>query len=223
MKCYNIENQNDYFMQLSDSVEIEDAGDCFITEAEMKEMGLSRTYYGFVLYTKKVKAAIKMWTKQIPPGGKSVVCDDDDLIEALKEYFSVFSEGIADILGQRGKFGFARSGNKFMVKATAKPKKKANGKKDLRKTDWFKLMNLAEVALGNHGMYCTLSKDVPDRLKTLTSLKRIIRWYDMVDANKTGWWNYDGRKKATKEDMQMVKRMWWKPELVVDIVKRKGK
>lgn len=223
MKCYNIENQNDYFMKLSKSVDIEDAGDCFITEAEMKEMGLSTTYYGLVLYKKKAKAAIRMWIKQIQPGEKSVVCCDDELIEALKEYFSVYSEGIADILGQRGKLGFVRSGNKFMIKAKTKPKKVVNSKKTLRKTDWFKLMNLVEVALGHNGIHCTLTKDVSDRLQTLTSVKKIIRWYDMVAANKTGWYNYDGYKKATKEEMQMVKRMWWKPELVVDIVKRKKK
>ncbi len=223
MKCYDIIEQNTYGIKLSRVVQLEDVGDEFITADEMKEMGLDAKV-GFQLYERKAKAAINRWIKKIPSGKTSIKCTDEDLIEALRLYFLDYSCGISDILEiQRGKGTIVRSGNVFRLKPKAKTLVK--GKRDPRMNDWFKLMNLAQEGLAANGIYISggkISKDVPDRKQTLLSLKKVVRWYDMVAANKSGWYNqYYDRIRATKEEMYIIKRMWWKPELVVDFTRKK--
>ncbi len=220
MKCYNIEDQNKYFFQLSGAVELEDADDEFLTEAEMKEMNISRNYSGFTMFDSKIKREVKKWVGQIPKGG-SVKCTDEELIEVLKKYFTDCACGVSDILGEdRGQVGgVLRSGNKFKLRGITKAKVKA--KRVPCKTDWFKLMVLTKVALNGYGL-CVEGLDVPDRHLTLLSAKKIVRWYDIVAANKKGWYNsYYEKKHATKEDMAIVRKMWWKPELVIDFGKKK--
>lgn len=216
MKCYDIIEQNAYGIKLSRVVQLEDVGDEFITVDEMKEMGLD-VKVGFQLYERKAKAAINRWIKKIPSGKTSIKCTDEDLIEALRLYFLDYSCGISDILEiQRGKGTVVRSGNVFKLKP--KIKTTVKGKRDPRVSDWFKLMDLAKTGLAANHIFIsggTLSKEVPDRQQTLLSLKKVVRWCDMVAANKTISEYYNERH-ATEEQMSVIKRMWWRPELVVD-------
>ena len=220
MKCHNIEDQNKYFFNLSKAVELEDADDEFITEDELKDMGIRYQYGGFTMFEAKIKREIKKWVKQIPTGG-TVTCTDDELIEVLKQYHSQCGGGVADMLDQqRGKVGgVQRAGNKFKLRGKAKVGKKA--KRNLLKTDWFKLMHIAKVALNEYGL-CIDGIDVPDRHLTLRSIKKVVRWCDMVDASKKGWYDSQYYKQhANKEDMAMVRRMWFKPEIVTDFGRKK--
>lgn len=213
MRCYNIEDQNKYFFNLSRAVELEDADENFITEDELKEMGISSYYSGLTMFETKIKREIRKWVKKIPPGG-SVTCTDDELIEVLKQYFAQSGGGVADMLNQdRGQVGgVIRSGNKFKLRAEIKNAKKA--KRTYRKSDWYKLMQLARSVLKEIGL-STDGIDVPDPFLTLTSIKKIVSWSKMEEANKRGWYDsYYYKKHATKEEMAMVKTMWQKPDLV---------
>ena len=221
MKCYNIEHQNEYGIELSRVVDLEDVGDEFLTQAELDDMGLERTY-GFMLYTAKVRRECKKWIAKIPEGKTSIKCTDVELIDALKRNFLDRSTSMQMILGKKY-VGVTRSGSIFKRKPKTIPPKGLT--RAPRMSDWFKLMNLAQEALAASGIYISggkLSKDVPDRKQTLTSLKKIIRWDDMVAANKEGWYNsYYENVTATKEEMKLIKNMWRKSELVVKFNKRK--
>jgi len=223
MRCYNIEYQNEYGLELSGVVEIEDADEDFITEDELKEMGLEKTY-GFMLYTAKVKRECKKWIAKIPEGKTSIKCTNVELIEALKRNFLDRSTSIQMLLG-KNYVGVTRSGPVFKLKPKELNSKGKKVTRAPRLSDWFKLMDLAKIGLAANHIFIsggTLSKEVPDRLKTLTSLKKIVRWYDMENANKTISEYYNERH-ATEEQMSVIKRMWWKPELVVDFKAGKKK
>ena len=216
MHCYNIEHQSEYGIELSYVKNIEDAGEEFFTEAEVKEMDLHRTN-GFSLQTAKVTRILKKLINDRPKGAMTVKIADPQLVDALKRHWLDNCEGINDILSRDD---LTRSGPTIKIKS---PKAIPKGfTRNPTRNDFFKLMWLAGVALESYGIFQDgLAKDVPDRKHTLTSLKRILRWNDMVDANKTGWYSDYSHKRATKEEMKIIKRMWWNPELVVDFKRNK--
>ena len=209
---YDITEQNKYGMKLRYLKNLEDAGEEFLYDEEVKKlipnlnMSLNGDESRWQTFDNKIKAAINRWAKKIPEGKKSVTCTDEDLISILSEIWQ-WGKGLAYYEVP----GITRSGSRFIRKATKPLREVPNN------NDWYKLVDLAVEALGIHEIYVypkMMSKCPSDSVVMVKSLKKIVRWKDMVVANKNlSSVNRYNPRDANPEQMAMIKKMWTNPEL----------
>ena len=119
MKYFDIEIQTKYYIKLS-PVEIDDAGENFIDEDELSEMGISYSYGGTTIFMKKARTALARLERKIQKSGKkSCPIDDDELVEMLKDTDTPVSDFVN---------GLRRVGNRLSI--YTKPAKLTPNKRD---------------------------------------------------------------------------------------------
>lgn len=207
---YNILERNKYGMRLEYVDNIEDVQDDFLTKDELRELGIGKnsTFLNSDLwctFDAKIKRAVISWTKKIPKGKKSIKCTDSDLITVLTDQ-TYYGYALSDF----GVTGFGRSGDRFLVKPPKKPQT------EIKRTDWYKLVDLAGLALRYHAIRIRgdLVKTEPgEMVKMLQSLQKILSWSDIVKANEEmKEWYHD--TSADEFKLSMIKKIWTTPTLL---------
>lgn len=195
IQMYNVDNSNKYLLKVKQIENLEDAGDDFTTEEELREMlGLKARdhLYAHAITPNKnlIAKELAMWKANIPKGKKSVVCTDVLLIEALKECFEMgfmlnyFFDGLR------------RSDNKFTLKADKKERK-------TNKNDYSRLLNLMVWSINTDQKYTLdLKYTAYDRSGSLALLKKLITWEEI---------NFT--KAVTDEDKVHMRAIWDNPTM----------
>lgn len=88
MRYFEVESRSEYYISYKE-VELEECGDDFMDEDEMRELGLS-TCRSSSVFKNKIKNKLEEYMGRIAEGKKSIKIDDQELIQVMKdEYISV--------------------------------------------------------------------------------------------------------------------------------------
>jgi len=197
MQLYTIAAQSKYMLFIEQIVDIEDAGDDFITAEEMCEMtgeefNEARRYYfdDRVFRRDAIKEALGVLADEIrKTGKKSVLIKDDELLEVFKQGYSIseFAEG------------FRRVGNRLFLQ-----EKKPNGPK---KANMNVLAYRVQQTVNNGNKYEIeikyASHDVPG---TIALCKKLVSWEDIL-------WEDNGYKNVNDETIGFCKQIWDNPNI----------
>ena len=174
-KVYEVDADTKYMISLRPVKNIEDCGDLFYTEDELKDMGV-RPYpwsdnVGHYLLRSKAKEELSSLLASIAKGKKSTLIKDDDLIEALKKTDTPVSDLVP---------GTRRVGNR-LFKHT--PKKKEQTQVVYK--NWSVLWNVAlRYIRDEYKTPLTITVSDTDRHKSVKFIKKFVtydelkKWYD---------------------------------------------
>lgn len=185
---YNIEEQSDYHIKLTKLENLEDAGEDFITEDELKEMGIEHIYSsGTKHFDSKITTALSGILTSIKPGKKSAIIKDDLLVQLLKDSYYPVSNWID---------GTRRVGNR-LFKGADKVEQAAptftNWKDFVNNCVWY-LHNTYEVDI-------RINSSSSDRIKTIDMFKATFSWEDIEAYIQEG---HDG----FIDELKWYKMMW---------------
>lgn len=197
---FEVESQSQYMIDLNCVENLEDVADDFLTEDEVKEMGL-RTYGGSQYFTDRIEAALIEVKQSIKPGKKSAIIKDNDLLEALKNNHRSCGDYLTNT---------RRVGNRlfYYPQGTAKIQTVPTYK------NWKKLVSGAFSFMNNEDEYGTmLDINLPnsDRVKTVRLIKKIYTWEEMV-----AYWESDICYYYTPDadELAWIKMMWEDEETI---------
>lgn len=195
MRMFNVDTTNKYLLTIEEIKDLENAGDDFTTEEELREMlGLAEGDYlsmmRFHPNKKLIATEVAAWMAKIPEGKKSVACTDAVLIEALVECSTMGYPVTSFVAGVR------RLGNKFTFSAA---KKRVTNKNDYQ--------SLINAMVWSINMDKKFSLDVRysayDRSGSLALLKKLLTW-DEIRWDKLQF---------TQEDKIHMREIWDNPTM----------
>ena len=200
-RLYTIEEESPFHIQLKLIENIEDAGDVFYTEDELKEtMGLSSisTYGPMVKRDKIVGKLNEMKQSIIKKGKKTTLFDDPELVEFFQTHQNY---AVSDFVK-----GLRRVGNRLFIHEKTE-------RTEFKKKDVQALIS-ACVNYVNSTVKCTFElkyvyEDYVGALKLLqklVTLEEVMEWINGNDRFN----NYVGSKRFFKE-------IWENPEKIVDL------
>lgn len=195
MKMFTVDTSNRYLLRIKKIEAIEDAGDDFTTEEELRELlGLGEHDYLSPREVQPNDALIKQevaaWKAKIPAGSKSIVCTDIMLVETLRE-LATWSIPISSFVQ-----GLRRLDNKFIL-ADTKVRK-------VNKNDYARLINLMVGTINIGKKYnLEIKYYIYDRVGTLELLKKLLTWEEIA-------WD---RFQATEEDKALMRQIWDNPAM----------
>jgi len=205
-RYWTADQSNKYLWKFVPIVSIEEVGDEFFTEEEMKEM-TGRTYgtcYEFDhIFDEKVRAELTSWKqKLIASGKKSITCTDTDLIEL----FTVHKVGS----WTWSEVGVNRSGNKILLKNSERKDKAVPP----NKLDCQWLVNIIvrsiNEKIGSELKLQFLFKDIEG---SLLLLKKLIEWDDL-DLTRSEWvGNKTKDVPLPEQDVTKLKMIWDNPSM----------
>jgi len=127
MRIYDVESQTKYHIKLTEIDNIEDAGEHFVTEDELKEMGIDARYgvstWRPTTFDKKIKAELNRLVKKInKSSANSCKIDDDELVEMFVDTKCAVSDFVK---------GLRRVGNRLSLHS--KKEKSSVNKRDAKR------------------------------------------------------------------------------------------
>lgn len=188
MKIYDVEHQSKYGIQLTQVRNIEDAGDHFVTEDDLKEMGITNMWGGHQLFKTKIIDEINRLLSTIKEGRKSCIIDDEDLVDILKSSDSAVSDFVE---------GTRRVGNR-LFRHTKVEKSKP------QKQDASQLINTAcrivthDHRFGLEFKYVSGNQYEP----AIKLIKKLVTW-KQVQAHCEEW----------SQETKWMEMVWKKPAL----------
>ena len=170
MEFYNLEEQSDYRIRITEPEKMEDLGDSFISKEEVKELA-GPGFYNVgkggcdILLMNSITAAVRKLTDKLDASGKkSVPIDDEPLLEVLKlKYFSDFTSG-SSMYGRHGnKICYARRYTRKKVKAT--------------QSDVYKLWNTLQMGFKHkYGIYPSFIPRADRHVHMFKAFQKIVGW-----------------------------------------------
>lgn len=201
-RLFTVDEKNKYMFEVHEIKSIEDAGDTFYTYAEIKEMIGSDDGYFYLRTTnfreKMIREALAAYTSQLDDKKKSIVINDPELVEVLRDFsrpLKYWTEAE----------GFRRV-NDRLTKYTVAEKKVAPTK---RLAD--KLISIAKTAVNKTIKFeFNLTYYANDRENAIKLLKKLTTWNDIVAVREENEWI---KSQVTDEHLKILKQIWDKPEL----------
>lgn len=199
MQVYDIVSQTAYGIELQ-YVDIEDAGDEFLTNEEVDEMGIHQ-WDGYQPNKSAIISAIEGWVAQIPEGKKSIKCTDAALIEALMSGDVPISWYVS---------GLRRVGDRI-----SKHTPSADGARVLKPKDLgnfiYRIERYYHDTFGHVGGL-RLDSSRGKKYEMIPMLKRLITWEEFIEHNST----LDDqlhRSSMDQEILDLIKPLWDNPEI----------
>ncbi len=191
MSYYEVESQSQYMIELTCVENIEDVADDFLTEEEVKEMGLS--LYGSTQYfSDRIEAALILVKQSIKPGKKSAIIKDNELLEALKNNYHSCGQYLTNT---------RRVGNRlfYYPQGTAKIQEVPSYK------NWKSLAaNGIRYMNDTYDIVLDLNLPNSDRVKTVEMLQKVCTWEELEE-----YWADEDRYYTPDEDtLPWLKMMW---------------
>jgi hypothetical protein len=206
LNYWTVDQSNKYLWKFTPIASIEEVGDDFFTEEEMKEM-TGRIYFPKWefdhIFDEKVKAALTSWKeKLIANGKKSITCTDTDLIEL----FTVHKVGS----WKWSEVGIIRSGSKILLKRS----EQKDGAVPPNKLDCQWLVNIIinsiNKKIGSELKLQFLFKDIEG---SLMLLKKLIEW-DELDLTRPEWIDDEWKDvPLSEQDVTKLKMIWDNPSM----------
>lgn len=192
-KIFEVEAQTKYHIEISRVENIEDAPEDFITEDELKELGITAHYSGTRYFDSKIKTAMNQVLASIKDGKKSAIIKDEDLLECLKESYYSASHWVPN----------TRRVGKRLFKGVVKKERTVPSFKN-----WRCLVYACNIYLCNlYGTDMNISANNSHRTKTIDMYKLLINWNDLeVVLNKSS--DHD------EDDVKWYKMMWEDSETI---------
>ncbi len=186
-KIFEIESQSRYRIKISTLENLEDAGEDFITEEELTELGITQHYGGTRYFDSKIKTALNEVLSSIKDGKKSGLIKDDDLVECLKESYYPVSHWVTRT---------RRVGNR-LFKGTAKKEQEVPSF-----ANWKQLVEACNSYLSNkYDTDMNINPNQSDRVKTIDMYKLSVDW-DGLEVHFTEGSYYDD------DNIKWYKSMW---------------
>ena len=186
---YNVEEQSQYHIKLVKLENLEDAGDEFMTEDELKEIGIENLYGRNETkhFNSKITDELNRILSSIKPGKKSAIIKDDILVEVLKGSYYPVSNWVDNT---------RRVGNR-LFKAASKPEQSVPSF-----TNWKQLVNASINHLCNtYGAKLSINLSESNRVETIDLVKKAIDWEDLSAVLEESSY-YDD------EEIKWYKLMW---------------
>jgi len=190
-RVYEIQSQTKYSITITEIDNIEDCGDHFITQEELTEMGI-RYNYGTAprLFDNKIKAEINRLISKIAEGKKSIIIDDDELVEVLTSSSRAVSEFVK---------GTRRVGNRLSLYT-----KKVVPQTKVKYKNWTTLVLAYERILKEKfEVYVDVKRNDSDRKGFVEVFKKGFTWEDVLEIDV-----------VDKDDIEWCKKLWDNPELI---------
>jgi len=167
-EMYEIESQTKYMVKVSQVKNIEDVDDVCYTRDELKEMGIEYRWGGKIYMRKKVRTDIEEWLGKIKKGNKSIKCDNEELIQFLKDEELPISDFVD---------GIRRVGNRISryVKSEVIQKKPSYD-------NWLSLVYVYEYLV--EGLDIRISYNNCDKVKFVKSLKKLMSWEEVCEERE---------------------------------------
>jgi len=199
-KYFEVESQSQYMIELNVVHNIEDVADDFLTEDEVKEMGLN-TYGSKQYFTERMEAALVLVKQSIKPGKKSAIIKDNELLEALKNNYRSCGQYLANT---------RRVGNRlfYYPQGTAALQEAPSYK------NWKSLVATG-IRFINHTYDTKLDINLPnsDRVKTFEMLQKVFTWEEL----ETYWTDDDACYFNLDEDDAVWMKMMWEDSETIPV------
>ncbi len=164
-KIFEVEGQSKYHITISRIENLEDAGEDFITEEELTELGITQLYGGTRHFDSKIKTALNQVLASIKSGKKSAIIKDEDLLDMMKTTYYPASHWIKNV---------RRVGNR-LFKGTAKKEQTIP-----TFSNWKSLVYACNSFLQNtYDVDLSINPNKSDRVKTVEMYKVAIKWTDL--------------------------------------------
>jgi len=194
---FEVEEQSEYMIKLNCVNNIEDVADDFLTEDEVKEMGLN-TYGGKQYFTERIEAALVLVKQSIKPGKKSAIIKDELLLEALKNNYRSCGHYLTNTRRVGNRLFYYPQGTKALQTAPSFKNWKqlvTNGQRLMNRTYETRIdFNLSQS----------------DRLKTIELLRKVFTWEDF----ETFWADANCHYHPDDEATSWIKMMWEDSETI---------
>ena len=197
-RIFTIESQSKYRISVDEIENIEDAGDDFVTEDELNEMGVT-SYYSATYLMSNIKEALLEVKASIKDGKKSAIIKDEELLETLKNshYYSC-----SDFLDNT-----RRVGNRmFYYPEGVTPQQTKPKFANWKELVWMcrGLVNLA------YGTDIDIRVNSSNRVKTIDMYKKLLEW-EVLEKEFTGKGNSCS---STPDEIKWMKQMWEDSETI---------
>jgi hypothetical protein len=197
-QIFEVISQSPYHITIHQIKNIEDCPDEFITEEELREMGVDHCWSGTRYMKGKIISKIQQYLAQIPKGKKSIIIDDNDLIEALKEGQYSVSNFVK---------GTRRVGNR-LFKYDCTKKEQTEVKFD----DWKMLVIQFQLILRDkYGVIVDINLTASKRQETINQFKKLIDWsliVDRIEKHKLG---------IDETQISWMKKLYENPTLIKEL------
>lgn len=194
-KLFEIESQTDYAITITRIENIEDCGDNFITEEELRDMGITGLYFSDTetrVLRAKIRSELQALIAAIPKGKKSIIIPNADLVQALKDSSRLYA--VSDFLE-----GTRRVGNRLFIHT-----KKVVEQKEVKYSNWTQLVNAYErIMHKTYKVRVSIRLNDSDRSGFVKAMKKGISWQEVVDTNL-----------FSDADLVWCKKLWDNPELI---------
>jgi len=197
-KYFEVESQSQYMIELNCVDNIEDVADDFLTEDEVKEMGLN-TYGSKQYFTDRMEAALILVKQSIKPGKKSAIIKDNELLEALKNNYRSCGDYLTNT---------RRVGNRmfYYPQGTAKLQEVPSY------ANW-KTLVAGGIRFVNQTYDTVIDLNLPnsDRVKSIELLQKVFTWEELTE-----YWTDQDQCYYTpdEEDIVWLKMMWEDSETI---------
>lgn len=193
MEVYEIIKQTKYNIQTR-AVPIEECGDEFLTRDDLDDLGVS-PYGTNHNFNDRVKESITSYLKRIPKGKKSIIIDDEELIDFLKDSYWPISHFVK---------GTRRTGNR-LFKHNKLEKKKANFK------DWKSLIKVFETYyVYEYKIEVKIKRDTKNKRDVINTIRKLATWENLERTNNRDLANKK-RWSIPKDEMKWVKNVYENP------------
>lgn len=164
---YEAVQQTTYLIDLKRITNIEDCPEDFLTETELKEMGL-HDHGGKQYFSNKIKNALIEVKASIKPGKKSAIIKDVELLETLKTSYQSCGYFLENT---------RRVGDRLFYY----PQGTAKVQTEPKYADWKNLMWACLRMMNNeYGTCFDINVNRSDRVKTIEMYKKLFTW-EQVD------------------------------------------
>ena len=190
MNYYDIVNQDEYHIKLKILDNIEDAGEDFMSSAEVKEAGLKIWSHGGTHYfAKKIEKELLAIVKSIKPGKKSAIIQNENLLAMMKDSCNSSSDFLKNTRRVGNRLFYYPSGVEKAVRTTP------------AYTHWKDLswacLAVVEEKYSTQILNCNMNDT--GRIGLIDMFKVLVNWEE-VEARLM--------KHEDEEDIKWMKVMW---------------
>jgi hypothetical protein len=193
---YEIESESKWHIKLNELKNIEDATDEFFTEEELREMlgmgdtGYINTYAATVKRNAVIEILSPLMQEMKEKGKKSIIIDDSEFIDFLKEFDLPVSDFIK---------GLRRVGNRLSIFEKAE-------RKVAKKQDAQNLISLAVTTLNKEFKFnIDIKYAYEDYASAIRLLQKLVTWDQLVERAE----QFD----YYKDKMEFIKQVWDEPDM----------
>jgi hypothetical protein len=182
-RIFTIDSQSKYRIEFTEIEDLENCPDEFVTEDELTGMGVDYFHSGNMLLKSKIKQELTIYLSRIQEGKKSIKIDDEELIEALKDY------PVSSFVPNTRRVGNRLSRHIKAERTTA------------NHNDWKSLLHRhKELIKERYDVHVNIDQSCSDRVGAVDFLKKNFTWDEV-------------KREQDDVDVSFWKMIWDNPEI----------